>query len=58
MVKGTPTPKVSEKLSVSVVEMIVEVAKRTGKELSDREVDIIAETTKEMGHDVGKVSGT
>ncbi len=25
MVKGTPTPKVSEKLSVNVVEMIVEV---------------------------------
>ena len=37
------------------VEMIVEVAQRTGKELSDREVDIIADTTKEMGHDVGKV---
>ena len=55
MVKGTPTPNVSEKLSVNVVEMIVEVAKRTGKELTDREVDIIAETTKEMGHDVGKV---
>ena len=44
-----------EKLSLNVVEMIVEVAQRTGKELSDREVDIIADTTKEMGHDVGKV---
>jgi hypothetical protein len=32
------------------------VAQRTGKELTDNEVEIIADTTKEMGHDIGKVS--
>jgi hypothetical protein len=56
MVRGTPDPNVSEKLSTNVIEMIVDVIKRTGKELTDNDVDVIADAAKEMGENLGKVS--
>jgi hypothetical protein len=56
MVRGTPNPNVSEKLSTNVIEMIVDVIKRTGKELTDNDVDVIADAAKEMGENLGKVS--
>ena len=54
-VKNAPDEATSDKVSTNVVEMIVEVFKRTGKELTDNDVEIVIDATKQMGADLGKV---
>jgi hypothetical protein len=54
-VKNAPDEATSDKVSTNVVEMIVEVFKRTGKELTDNDIEIVIDATKQMGADLGKV---
>jgi hypothetical protein len=55
LVRSAPNPVVSDNLSSNVIEMVVEVFKRTGKELTDDDVEIIENATKQMGENLGKV---
>ena len=55
MVRSAPNPVVPDNLSSNVIEMVVEVFKRTGKELTDNDVVVIENATKQMGENLGKV---
>ena len=55
MVRAAADPNVPELLSTNVIEMIMEVIKRTGKEFTEDDVDVIADASKQAGENLGKV---
>ncbi len=55
MVRAAADPSVPELLSSNVIEMIMEVIKRTGKEFTEDDVEVIADASKQTGENLGKV---
>jgi hypothetical protein len=55
MVRAAADPNVPELLSSNVIEMIMEVIKRTGKEFTEDDVEVIADASKQAGENLGKV---
>ncbi len=55
MVRAAADPNVPELLSSNVIEMIMEVIKRTGKEFTEDDVEVIADASKQTGENLGKV---